>query len=136
MRTRGNELSPTDDMKRTPRPPAPGDDDPAGAKPTGDPQADERIRFVVSARDNPMGTIGVDDLGQPRWTWITELEESTGDERTEDTFDYLKALDNTALTVADEPGATGRDRRRASKENGYDPYDTSRIKIKGKFPGR
>ena len=101
----------------------------AGADDDG---ADESGRLLVAAGDTSAGTIGYDDLGQPRWTWVTELDGGAG-EAAEDTFDYLKALDNNALAVEDEP--SGGDHG-GTKESGYDPYDTARIKVKGKVPWR
>ena len=110
---------------------AAGDSDDSGSGEDGD-RAAESGRLLVAAGESSVGTIGYDDLGQPRWTWITELAGS-GEAAAEDTFDYIKALDNSTLAVADEPGAREQG---GKKESGYDPYDTARIKIKGKVPWR
>jgi len=104
----------------------------SGSADADDAAAEESGRLLVAAGDHSAGTIGYDDLGQPRWTWITELDGGAG-EASEDTFDYLKALDNNALAVEDEPGAGEHG---GTKESGYDPYDTARIKVKGKVPWR
>lgn len=84
---------------------------------------------LVAAGDASAGTIGYDDLGQPRWTWVTEVAHDSGRLTDEDTFDYLKALSNDALEIADETDASS-----AQPSDGYDPYDTARIKTKGWFP--
>lgn len=90
---------------------------------------DARSRYrVVSANDSSVGGIGFDDLGQPRWTWITEIDGATTDQ--DDTFDYLKALDNDTLAIEDGAGA-GEDK--TSSGSGYNPYDTARIKVAGRF---
>jgi hypothetical protein len=89
---------------------------------------------VVAATDDSVGGIGFDELGQPRWTWITEHDGSarlTND----DTFDYLKALDNDSLTLQDDPD-TAPDGQKLSKQSGYDPYDTARIDVRGRFGRR
>lgn len=90
---------------------------------------------VVSARDGSAGAIGFDDLGQPRWTWITELGASTA-LTPDDTFDYLKALDNETLELADDSGVQPAPGDDAPPKSGYDPYDTARINLKGRFGRR
>ena len=65
--------------------------------------------------------IGQDELGQPRWTWITELGAPRD---TADTFNYLEALDIDGLSIVDEPFGPAA-AARGSKDTGYDPYDTA-----------
>lgn len=82
-------------------------------------QLDDTYRLrVASASESLNGTVAFDDRGQPRWKWVTELggaaNTATG------TFDQLKALENPALTLADD--ATSKPQR--PSEHGYDPYST------------
>lgn len=94
--------------------------------------AEHSGRRLAAVTEDSAGTISFDDLGQPRWAWITERG-SGGQRSLEDTFDYLKALDVGELEIADEPPS---ERRRASKETGYNPYDTQRAKLPRKPRGR
>ena len=85
---------------------------------------------IVSTGDHSVGVIRHDELGQPRWTWITEIDSPRD---TSETFNYLKALDTDMLSVADEPGATANP---IDKEAGYDPYNTSRARLARRRGGR
>jgi hypothetical protein len=83
----------------------------------------------ASIVSNSSGSVAFDDLGQPRWRWVTE--QCGPNDSLDSTFDYLKALDNTALTIQHEdPPAKGTELR---KESGYNPYDTVRLKIDSRF---
>lgn len=117
-------------MKRTKDDPT-GEDDVLDGSAAPDPLDEKSLYRVVSAGDSSVGAIGFDDLGQPRWTWITEIDGSTTDQ--EDTFDYLKALDNDSLAIEDG-GRAGEDQ--TSPGSGYNPYDTARMKIPGRFRRR
>jgi hypothetical protein len=77
---------------------------------------------IIAAGDNSVGGIDFDDLGHARWKWVTEGD--TGTDPGDDTFDYLKALDNSSLTIAGEPGATAEKPTAGSAGDGYNPYDT------------
>lgn len=78
---------------------------------------------LVSAGESSAGFLGYDDLGQPKWTWMTELDPGLDPA---DADDVLSALDS-GLSLADEPGG---------QETGYDPYDTARIKVGDRFRRR
>lgn len=90
----------------------------------GDPEPNR----IVAAGEHSSGVISYDDLGQPRWTWVTELGETRD---TGDTFNYLKALDTDVLSIADDPGASSRAVR---KEAGYNPYDTAAVSSRRRIP--
>lgn len=83
---------------------------------------DVATRLVATGKHS-VGVIRHDELGQPRWAWVTEIDPPRD---TSDTFDYLKALDTDMLSVADEPGATAPVR----KDAGYDPYNKPRASLK------
>jgi hypothetical protein len=63
---------------------------------------DDRYR-VVAVHENSAGSVDFDDLGQPRWKWVTEIQAAELSD--ESTFDYLKALSNVDLTLAEDPQA-------------------------------
>lgn len=86
---------------------------------------EENDPTIVSAADRSAGGIGYDELGQPRWTWVTEAGSTSG-LANEDTFDYLKALDNDSLALEEPDDAPGR----VPKESGYDPYDTAQLDVR------
>ncbi|HEX5421018.1 MAG TPA: hypothetical protein VFY39_13560 [Gammaproteobacteria bacterium] len=86
---------------------------------------------VASVEENRSGAVDFDELGRARWKWITESEYGAG-AVAEDTFDYLKALDNVGLSVADEPGAA---HLKAPPGKGYDPYDTPPGRLKSRRRG-
>lgn len=108
-----------------------GEDAPETEDGDGETRAAGRDPTVVSAHDSSAGGIDFDELGQPRWRWVTE-HPGAGSLTTEDTFNYLKALDSDALSLSDDAGAAGGN----PPESGYDPYDTARIDVRGRFGRR
>ncbi len=84
-------------------------------------QLDSTYRMtVVSASENSSGSIDCDDRGQSRWKWVTE---STTAGNAEKTFNYLRALTNDALKLAEDQA--GAEQPAPGKQVGYDPYDTA-----------
>lgn len=79
---------------------------------------------VVTVADADSGEIDFDDLGQARWKWITEMELANASSA-DSTFDYLKALDNDALSLADEDAGSAGE----PTDTGYNPYDTVRLEV-------
>lgn len=86
-----------------------------------------RSVHLVAAGDHSNGFLGYDDLGRPCWSWIDDFDRVADEARAED---LLRALDTDSLSLADEPV------RRGGKENGYNPYDTARIKVGDRFKRR
>jgi hypothetical protein len=84
-------------------------------------QLDSAYRMtVVSASENGSGSIDCDDRGRSRWKWVTE---STTAGSAEKTFNYLRALTNDGLKLADDKARA--ERPEPGKQVGYDPYDTA-----------
>jgi len=86
---------------------------------------------LVAAGEHSAGFVGFDELGRPRWSWMNELVETP--EGT-DADDVLEALDTGGLSLAEDSGAASVPR--PGKDEGYDPYDTARIKIGAPFRRR
>lgn len=80
---------------------------------------------MVASSEHSAGFVGFDDLGRPRWSWLDELDPTSDDAYPDD---VLKVLDTDALSLVDEPGAR--------RDEGYDPYDTARIKVGDLFRRR
>lgn len=91
---------------------------------------------IVSADDHSAGGIDFDDLGQARWKWVTESGDA--DQNAEEgTFDYLKALDNSTLAIADDGETLETEPKSGEVEgSGYDPYDTVNMPGPVKFRRR
>lgn len=112
------------------------DDDPTDEEPvlefdgTATDQLDSSYRMkVVSTSENGSGSVDSDERGQSRWKWVTESPSASKPAKTpatptEETFDYLKALTNDGLELADENA--GAELPESGKVVGYDPYDTAR----------
>jgi hypothetical protein len=82
-------------------------------------QLDDTYRLrVVTASESASGTVAFDDRGQPHWKWKSELAASAADAT--GTFDQIKALDNPALSLEDDP----KPEPEPSRKTGYDPYAT------------
>src|SRR5690606_9105630 len=64
-----------------------GEDAPETEDGDGETRAAGRDPTVVSAHDSSAGGIDFDELGQPRWRWVTE-HPGAGSLTTEDTFNY------------------------------------------------
>ena len=109
----------------------PEDDDPTSEEEvpefdgTHTDQLDDKYRSRIAAgSERPHGAVGFDDRGQAQWKWITEIEpdgSATG------TFDQLKALENPALTLEEEPAPD------PPRKTGYDPYATEATLAKPKL---
>lgn len=82
-------------------------------------QLDDTYRFrVVVGSESASGTVGFDDRGNSLWKWKTEMAPSGGDAT--GTFDQLKALENPALSLEEEPKPAPA----PTRKTGYDPYAT------------
>ncbi len=76
------------------------------------------------------GFITFDDLGRSRWGWMDELG---GETDGKDTPDVLRALQSDALSLADDAGNALSP---VQKDQGYDPYDTVRMRVAPYFKRR
>jgi hypothetical protein len=72
---------------------------------------------LTNARSS--GAIEHDDRGDARWVWASEQQAQESADRT---FDELKALDNEALTLVDQPDPS---RPKPPPGGGYNPYDVT-----------
>jgi hypothetical protein len=74
---------------------------------------------VTLTNERSKGVIEHDDRGDARWVWATEQQ---AHELAEDTFNELKALDNEALALVDQPDPS---RPKPPPGGGYNPYDVT-----------
>jgi hypothetical protein len=72
---------------------------------------------VTLTNERSSGAIEHDDRGDARWVFSTEQQ---AHDLAEDTFNELKALDNEALSLVDQPDPS---RPKSPPGGGYNPYD-------------
>jgi len=79
-------------------------------------KSDDQVT-LTNARST--GSIEHDDRGDARWVWATEQQ---AQDLADDTFNELKALDNEALALVDQPDPS---RPKPPPGGGYNPYDVT-----------
>jgi hypothetical protein len=80
-------------------------------------RSDHEAKDVTLTNDRASGTIEHDDRGDARWVFASEQQAKESAERT---FNELKALDNEALEILEQPD---RSRSNPPPGGGYNPYD-------------
>jgi hypothetical protein len=74
---------------------------------------------VTSTNERSKGAIEHDDRGDARWVFSTDQQ---AHDSAAETFNELKALDNEALTLVDQPDPA---QPRPPPGGGYNPYDVT-----------
>lgn len=74
---------------------------------------------VELTNERSTGAIEHDERGDARWVWASEQQAQESAERT---FDELKALDNEALRILEQPDPS---RPQPPPGGGYNPYDVT-----------